>query len=211
MKKFQRLVLHEGDVVLKSLFDPKDASIQHQAAVAQLLVERCSDLFRFIQSKDANYQKAVVSVCHDEKDQARLKRLIVLACLDPGNEIDHGAFVIAKQRVRESLVWSGEKSRHGTSESAKNPRTAIENIVLVENSPSWLNPIAAMKAHMAELCGDILNQTPPDRLVDSDRYLKALEIRLEKLQSASSVRLTMATGDSSDRVRNEATLADLSI
>ena len=40
-----------------------------------------------------------------------------------------------------------------------------------------------MKAHMAELCGDILNQTPPDRLVDLDRYLKALEIRLEKLQS----------------------------
>ena len=115
MKKFQRLVLHERDVVLKSLFDPKDALIQHQAAVAQLLVERCSDLFRFIQSKDATYQKVVVSVCHNETDQLSLKRLIVLACLDPDTEImDHGAFVTAKKCVSGSnlLVRRKKSPRH---------------------------------------------------------------------------------------------------
>ena len=36
---------------------------------------------------------------------------------------------------------------------------------------------------VAELCGDILANTPPDRLTDLDRYLHALEIRLDKLQS----------------------------
>jgi ATP-dependent helicase HrpA len=40
-----------------------------------------------------------------------------------------------------------------------------------------------MKAHLTELCGDILGNTPPDRLIDLDRYLCALEMRLEKLQS----------------------------
>ena len=40
-----------------------------------------------------------------------------------------------------------------------------------------------MKAHVAELCGNILGNTPPDRLIDLDRYLGGLEIRLEKLQS----------------------------
>ena len=159
------------------------ASIQQQTAVAQLLVKCCSDLFRFIQSKDANYQKAVISVCHDEKDQARFKRLIVLACLDTGNEImDHGAFVIAKQRVRESLVDQAKKIATAL-ESAKTRERQLKKRLGGKIPPSWLNPIAAMKAHMTELCGDILNQTPPERLVDLDRYLKALEIRLEKLQS----------------------------
>ena len=183
IKKFQRLVLHEGDVVLKSLFDQKDALIQHQAAVAQLLVERCSDLFRFIQSKDANYQKAVVSVCHNETDQEHFKRLIVLACLDPYTEImNHGGFVTAKQRVRERLIDHAKKVATALW-SAKTRERQLKQRLGGKIPPSWLNPIAAMKAHMAELCGDILNQTPPDRLVDLDRYLKALEIRLEKLQS----------------------------
>ena len=183
MKQFQRLVLHEGDVVLKSLYDPKDASIQQQTAVAQLLVERCSDLFRFVQSKDASYQKAVVSVCHDETDQARLQRLIVLACLDTGTEImDHGAFVTAKQRVRERLVDQAKKIASAL-QSAKTRERQLKQRLGGKIPPSWLTPIAAMKAHMTELCGDILNQTPPERLIDLDRYLKALEIRLEKLQS----------------------------
>ena len=183
MKKFQRLVLREGDVILQSLFDPKDALIQHQAAVAQLIVERCSDLFRFIQSKDATYQKAVVSVCHDEKDQLCFKRLIVLACLGPHTEImDHGAFVRAKKYVRERLVDQAKKVATAL-ESAKTRERKLRQRLGGKIPPSWLNPISAMKAHMAEICGDILNQTPPDRLVDLDRYLQALEIRLEKLQS----------------------------
>ena len=48
---------------------------------------------------------------------------------------------------------------------------------------AWLTPIAAMKGHLEHLCSDVLANTPADRLIDLDRYLQAIEMRLEKLQS----------------------------
>jgi ATP-dependent helicase HrpA len=96
--------------------------------------------------------------------------------------MDHGAFGTAKQRVRERLVDQAKKIATAL-ESAKTRERQLKQRLGGKIPPSWLNPIAAMKAHMTELCGDILNQTPPERLIDLDRYLKALEIRLEKLQS----------------------------
>jgi ATP-dependent helicase HrpA len=169
--------------VLTHLFDPKDAEIQHQEAVAQLIVERCSDLFRFIHSKETIYQKAVVSVCQDEADQARFKRLIALACLDNDMEImDSQAFVAAKQLVRETIVDQA-KTIATALESAKTRERQLKQRLGGKIPPAWLNPIAVMKAHVAELCGDILANTPPDRLIDLDRYLCTLEMRLDKLQS----------------------------
>ena len=160
-----------------------DAEIQHQEAVAQLLVERCSDLFRFIHSKDTTYQKAVVSVCQDEADQARFKRLIVLACVDNDMDImDSQVFVAAKQRVRETLVDQAKKIAIAL-ESAKTRERQLKQRLSGKIPPAWLNPIAAMKTHLADLGGNILSNTPPDRLIDLDRYLCALEMRLEKLQS----------------------------
>ena len=183
MKQYERFVLREQGVVLTHLFDPKDAEIQHQEAVAQLLVERCSDLFRFIHSKETTYQKAVVSVCQDEADQARFKRLIVLACVDNDMKImDSQDFVAAKQRVRETLIDQVKKIAIAL-ESAKTRERQLKQRLSGKIPPAWLNPIAAMKAHLAELCGDILGNTPPNRLIDLDRYLCALEMRLEKLQS----------------------------
>ena len=183
MKRFERFVLQSQGVVLTYLFDPKDADIQHKEAVAQLLVERCSDLFRFIQSKDVTFQKAVVSVCHHEDDQARFKRLITLSCLDPDVDImDSDAFVSAKQRVRELLVDQA-KIIAAALESAKTRERHMKQRLGGKIPPAWLNPIAEMKAHVAALCSDILGNTPPDRLIDLDRYLSAIEMRLEKLQS----------------------------
>jgi ATP-dependent helicase HrpA len=183
MKQYERFVLREQGVVLTHLFDPKDAEIQHQEAVAQLLVERCSDLFRFIHSKETTYQKAVVSVCQDEADQARFKRLIVLACLDNDMGImDSQVFVAAKQRVRETLVDQAKKIAIAL-ESAKTRERQLKQRLSGKIPPAWLNPIAAMKTHLADVSGNILSNTPPDRMIDLDRYLCALEMRLEKLQS----------------------------
>ena len=47
----------------------------------------------------------------------------------------------------------------------------------------WLSSITAMKSHVQSLCEAPLYSTPPDRLIDLDRYLQAVEQRLEKLQS----------------------------
>ncbi len=183
IKRFERFALEEQGVVMTHLYDPKDAEIQHREAVAQLLVERCADLFRFIEAKEVAYQKAVVSVCQDHAAKSSLKRLITLACLDPYIEImDSEAFNQAKERVREIIVDRANKIA-AALESVKTRERHLKRRLEGKIPAAWVKPVAAMKAHVAELCGDILGNTPPDRLIDLDRYLGGLEIRLEKLQS----------------------------
>ena len=80
MKKFKRFTLQDDEVLLTSVFDPKDATVQNQEAVAQLLVARSADLFRFLKTKDAAYQKASIALCSNETDQHKFNRLIVLSC-----------------------------------------------------------------------------------------------------------------------------------
>jgi len=106
-----------------------------------------------------------------------------LACVDNDMKImDSQDFVAAKQRVRETLIDQAKKIAIAL-ESVKTRERQLKQRLSGKIPPAWLNPIAAMKAHLAELCVDILGNTPPDRLIDLDRYLCALEMRLEKLQS----------------------------
>ena len=71
----------------------------------------------------------------------------------------------------------------GSIESAMSRQRALKQRLGGKIPTAWLKPIAAMKAHSEYLCSDVLANTPADRLIDLDRYLQAIEMRLEKLQS----------------------------
>jgi ATP-dependent helicase HrpA len=71
----------------------------------------------------------------------------------------------------------------GSIESAMSRQRALKQRLGGKIPAAWSTPIAGMKAHLGRLCSDILANTPADRLIDLDRYLQAIEMRLEKLQS----------------------------
>jgi ATP-dependent helicase HrpA len=170
-------------VVLGYLFDPIDASVQHRRAFAQLLVEQCADLFRFLKSKESAYQKAVVSICGGDEDESQLKRLLVLSCLDEDSEVlSEQQFKRARESVRGRL-HARALAVMGSIASAMSRQRALKQRLGGKIPAAWLTPIAAMKGHLEHLCSDVLANTPADRLIDLDRYLQAIEMRLEKLQS----------------------------
>ena len=183
MKKFQRFLLQDDEVVLSSVFDPKDAAVRNQEAVAQLLAVRSADLFQFLKTKDKAYPRALIALCSNEIDQYKFNRLIVLSCLEAREEIlSETQFVDAKKRVRERLI--DQAIRVSVSlESAMTRFRSLKQRLGGKVPVSWLSPINAMKSHVQALCDAPLNNTPPDRLIDLDRYLQAVEQRLEKLQS----------------------------
>ena len=183
MKKFKRFTLQDDQVMLTSVFDPKDAAVQNQEAVAQLLVARSSDLFRFLKTKEAAYQRASIALCSNETDQNKFNRLIVLSCLELGEEIlSETQFVAIKKYVRERVI--DQAIRVSVSlESAMTRLRSLRQRLGGKVPVQWLSTITAMKSHIQALCEAPLYSTPPDRLIDLDRYLQAVEQRLEKLQS----------------------------
>ena len=183
MKKFQRFTLQDDQVMLTSVFDPKDAAVNNQEAVAQLLVARSADLFRFLKTKEAAYQKATVALCLNETDQHKFKRLVVLSCLKSEEEIlSEAQFLDAKKYVRERVI--DQAIRISVSlESAMARYRSLKQRLGGKVPVPWLSPITTMKSHIQVLCEAPLDSTPPDRLIDLDRYLQAVEQRLEKLQS----------------------------
>ena len=183
MKRFERFMCQSEGVVLGYLFDPIDASVQHRRAFAQLLVEQCADLFRFLKSKESAYQKAVVSICGGDEDESQLKRLLVLSCLDEDSEVlSEQQFKRARESVRGRL-HARALAVMGSIASAMSRQRALKQRLGGKIPAAWLTPIAAMKGHLEHLCSDVLANTPADRLIDLDRYLQAIEMRLEKLQS----------------------------
>ena len=183
MKRFERFMIKPQGVVLTHLFDPKDALIQHREAVYELLVNRCQDLFRFLQSKEAGYQKGLVAVCVGEAAQDHFKRLLVASCLEPDLYVmRHADFLVAKQCVRERLVDQAKRIAVSL-DSARTRERQLKQRLKGKIPPAWLTPITQMKTHLDTLCDDLLRTTPPDRLIDLDRYIHAIEIRLDKLQS----------------------------
>ena len=183
MKKFQRFTLQDEVVLLTAVFDPKDATVQNQEAVAQLLVARSADLFRFLKTKDAAYQKASIALCSNETDQHKFKRLIVLSCLELSEEIlSETQFVDAKKYVRKEVI--NQAIRISVSlESAMARYRSLKKRLGGKVPAPWLSSIKAMTSNIQALCEAPLYSTPPDRLIDLDRYLHAVEQRLEKLQS----------------------------
>jgi hypothetical protein len=75
-----------------------------ERAVAQLLVEQCADLLRFLKSKESAYQKAVVSICRDDDDESQLKTIVGAVMLGWGFRGLIRAAVQASQRVRAWTV-----------------------------------------------------------------------------------------------------------
>jgi ATP-dependent helicase HrpA len=146
-------------------------------------VEQCADLFRFLKSKESAYQKAVVSICGGDEDESQLKRLLVLSCLDEDSEVlSEQQFKRARESVRGRL-HARALAVMGSIASAMSRQRALKQRLGGKIPAAWLTPIAAMKGHLEHLCSDVLANTPADRLIDLDRYLQAIEMRLEKLQS----------------------------
>ena len=183
MKQYERFVLVNDQVFLTNLFDPNEAQFKHRDAVAQLLVERSTDLFRFLESKESVFQRALVSLCQQQGDLSLFKRILVQACVKNVDGIlSCDEFMMAKASVRERLI--GQSIKIAASLEAAASRARHLKLKLAGKIPvAWLIPVGSMRAHLDDLTDQVFRDTPPDRLVDLDRYVKSIEIRLEKLQS----------------------------
>ena len=161
MKKFKRFTLQDDEVLLTSIFDPKDATVQNQEAVAQLLVARSADLFRFLKTKDAAYQKALIALCSNETDQHKFNRLIVLSCLELSEEVlSEAQFVDAKKYLRKEVI--NQAVRISVSlESAMSRYRSLKQRLGGKVPAPWLSSITAMKSHIQGLCEAPLYSTPP--------------------------------------------------
>jgi ATP-dependent helicase HrpA len=90
------------------------------------------------------------------------------------------------KRARESVrgrLHARSLAVMGSIASAMSRQRALKQRLGGKIPAAWLTPIAAMKGHLEHLCSDVLANTPADRLIDLDRYLQGIEMRLEKLQS----------------------------
>ena len=183
MKQYERFVLIDNQVSLSKLFDPKEARVRHREAVSQLLVERSTDLFRFLEAKEQVYQHALVAVCQRNGDSSLFKRLLVQSCSENIDDIlSENEFLAAKGNVRERLVEQTLKIARSLESAASRARR-LKTTLAGKIPAAWLIPIGSMRTHLGALIEDVLKDTPPGRMIDLDRYVEAIDIRLEKLQS----------------------------
>ena len=107
----------------------------------------------------------------------------MLSCLELGDEIlSETQFVAIKKYVRERVIDQAVRVSVSLESAMARLRSLRQRLGGKVPVP-WLSTISAMKSHIQALCDAPLYSTPPDRLIDLDRYLQAVEQRLEKLQS----------------------------
>ncbi|NBS11864.1 MAG: ATP-dependent RNA helicase HrpA, partial [Gammaproteobacteria bacterium] len=182
LKQYRRLQVEGNDVFEAVFLGPAEADRAHAEAVAALILQRLSQQVRWIETKVPDCMQALIGLGLTQQDAPRFHRAVVTR-LVPGalaEVLTQAQFRAALDQVASQFVDEAEKvSRSLVEASARQRRLSSR---LAAKSPvTWLPAIRDIQHQLACFGVDWLERTPPSQLLHLDRYLAAIEVRLEKL------------------------------
>jgi ATP-dependent helicase HrpA len=182
LKVFRRLQVCEQQVVEREFLSPIEADRAHTEAVANLILQRLSQQVRWIETKQPACMQALIGLGLTQHDAPRFHRAIVmrLAPTPLAQVLTAVAFREAVDHVAGRMVDEAERVSLSLVDACARRRALVSQLQK-RIPPTWLPAVRDMQQQLAQFGDDWLETTPPHQLTHLDRYLAAIDVRLNKL------------------------------
>lgn len=184
MVAYPALKQHNEQVVLELIGDETSALESHGQAVLALMTSALSDKVKYLQKK-LPLQKACLcyapyGTCQDLTQQV-IDRALAMLVPAPQKIRKQAEFTQALEEVRSQWVASAQAITLQVN-NIFTQHQAIAKRVRGKVNPRWLASVADIKQQLDQLIAkDFVRNTPEEWFKQLPRYLKGLEVRLEKL------------------------------
>jgi len=179
----------EGKIVLTLIGDELSASITHGQAVLVLIMQLLGDKLKYLQKK-LPLQKACLcyapyGTCHDLTQQI-IDRALMQLVPKPENIRTQVAFEVALEEVRLRWIDTAQHVAKQVSELLIQHQNVAKRIRGRVN-PRSFGSISDIKVQLEGLIAkDFVRNTPETWFKQIVRYLKGVEVRLEKIEQDPS-------------------------
>ncbi|MCF6346554.1 MAG: ATP-dependent RNA helicase HrpA, partial [Thiomicrorhabdus sp.] len=179
----------EGKIVLTLIGDELSASITHGQAVLVLIMQLLGDKLKYLQKK-LPLQKACLcyapyGTCHDLTQQV-IDRALMQLVPKPENIRTQVAFEVALEEVRLRWIDTAQHVAKQVSELLIQHQNVAKRIRGRVN-PRSFGSISDIKVQLEGLIAkDFVRNTPETWFKQIVRYLKGVEVRLEKIEQDPS-------------------------
>lgn len=182
LKHYRRLQLVDHAVVTSIFLGPAEADRAHAEAVAALILQRIAQQVRWVETKVPECMQALIGLGLKQQETPRFHRAVVTRLVSGSlaSVLTRAQFREALDEVASRFVDEAEQvSRSLVDASARHRRLTSQ--LKGRIPPTWLPAVRDIQHQLACFGSDWLECTPPHQLTHLERYLAAIEVRLDKL------------------------------